>query len=106
MNMKSMKLVIPLFAIFLVVSPCLADSECRDADGNSVEQTQCADGADASTANAPGLPEEALAQVHELNVRLRYFKAIGFHKQSNQKRDEIEAIYDEYGVPLPDEYKE
>ena len=106
MNMKSMKLVIPLFSIFLVVSTCLADSECRDADGNSVDQAQCADGADASTANGPGLPADALAQVNELNVKLRYFKAIGFHKQSNQKRDEIEAIYDKYGVPLPDEYKE
>lgn len=106
MNMKSMKLAIPLLAIFLVVSPCLADSECRDADGNSVEQAQCADGADASTASVPDLPEEVLAQVYDLNVKLRFFKAIGFHSHSNQKRDEIEAIYDEYGVPLPDEYKE
>ena len=101
-----MKLVIPLFSIFLVVSTCLADSECRDADGNSVDQAQCADGAHASTANGPGLPADALAQVNELNVKLRYFKAIGFHEKSNQKRDEIEAIYDKYGVPLPDEYKE
>ncbi len=106
MNMKSMKLAIPLFAIFLVVSTCLADSECRDADGNSVEQAQCADGADAATASVPGLPEEALAQVNDLNVKLRFFKAIGFHTHSKEKRDEIEAIYDEYGVPLPDEYKE
>ena len=101
-----MKLVIPLFSVFLVVSTCLADSECRDADGNSVDQAQCADGADASTANGTGLPADALAQVNDLNVKLRYFKAIGFHEKSNQKRDEIEAIYDKYGVPLPDEYKE
>ena len=106
MNMKFMKFVIPLFSIFLVVSTCLADSECRDADDSSVDQAQCADNANSSTANGPGLPEEALAQVNELNVKLRYFKAIGFHKQSNEKREEIEAIYDEYGVPLPDEFKE
>ena len=101
-----MKFVIPLFSFFLVVSTCLADSECRDAHGNSVDQVQCADGADAPNVNGPGLPADALAQVNELNVKLRYFKAIGFHEKSNQKRDEIEAIYDKYGVPLPDEYKE
>lgn len=52
------------------------------------------------------LPEEAMAQVKELDVKVRYFKAIGFHKQSKEKRDEIAAIYEQYGVPLPDEYKE
>ena len=50
--------------------------------------------------------EEAMAQVKELDVKVRYFKAIGFHKQSKEKRDEIAAIYEQYGVPLPDEYKE
>lgn len=100
-----MKLVIPLFSIFLVVSTCLADSECRDADGNRVGQAQCADGADASTANGPSLPEDALAQVNDLKAKMRYFKAIGFHKQSEEKRDEIETIYEQYSVPLPNEYK-
>jgi len=56
--------------------------------------------------DAPVLPEEAMAQVKELDVKVRYFKAIGFHKQSKEKRDEIAAIYEQYGVPLPDEYKE
>ena len=59
-----------------------------------------------SPADAPVLPEEAAAQVKELDVKVRYFKAIGFHKQSKEKRDEIAAIYEQYGVPLPDEYKE
>ena len=59
-----------------------------------------------SSADAPALPEEAVAQVKELDVKVRYFKAIGFHKQSKEKRDEIAAIYEQYGVPLPDEYKE
>ena len=40
------------------------------------------------------------------DVKVRDFKAIGFHKQSKEKRDEIAAIYEQYGVPLPDEYKE
>jgi hypothetical protein len=101
-----MKLVTTLFVFFLVASSAWAQSECRDEDGNSVAQAECADGVNASAASASELPEDALAQVNELNVKLRYFKAIGFHKQSNEKRDEIEAIYDEYGVPLPDEYKE
>jgi len=56
--------------------------------------------------DAPVLPKEAAAQVKELDVKVRYFKAIGFHKQSKEKRDEIAAIYEQYGVPLPDEYKE
>lgn len=51
------------------------------------------------------LPEEVMAQVKELDVKVRYFKAIGFHKQSKEKRDEIAAIYEQHGVPLPDEYK-
>ena len=100
-----MKLVTSLFAFFLVASTCQADSEYRDADGNTVEQAQCANGADESTGNASGLPEEALAQVNDLKVKMRYFKAIGFHTQSNEKRDEIETIYKQHGVPLPDEYK-
>lgn len=56
--------------------------------------------------DAPALPDDAMAQVKELDVKVRYFKAIGFHKQSKEKRDEIAAIYEQYGVPLPDEYKE
>jgi hypothetical protein len=55
---------------------------------------------------ATQLPEDAMAQVKELDVEVRYFKAIGFHKQSKEKRDEIAAIYKKHGVPLPDEYKE
>jgi hypothetical protein len=60
----------------------------------------------AENESAPALPEEAMAQVKELDVKVRYFKAIGFHKQSKEKRDEIAVIYEQYGVPLPDEYKE
>lgn len=105
MNTNSTKLITSLLAFFFLVPTCQADSECRDADGNIIKQAQCADGAGDSNANASGLPEDALAQVNELKVKMRYFKAIGFHSQSKQKRDEIEAIYKQYGVPLPDEYK-
>jgi hypothetical protein len=104
--MKSMKLVASLFAFFLVASTCQADSECRDADRNTVEQAQCANGIDKSTGNASALPDEALAQVNELTAKMRYFTAIGFHTHSKEKRDEIEAIYKQHGVPLPDEYRE
>ena len=55
--------------------------------------------------DAPVLPADAAAQVNELKSKMRYFKAIGFHKQSKEKRDEIIAIYDQHGVPVPDEYK-
>jgi hypothetical protein len=35
---------------------------------------------------------------------MRYFKAIGFHEQSGEARDQIVEIYAEHGVPVPDEY--
>jgi hypothetical protein len=106
MQSNVMKLASSLLALFLVAFTCHADNECRDADGNIVEQAQCADDAYASAASTSGLPEDALAQVNELKVKMRYFKAIGFHQKSEQKREEIEAIYAGHGVPLPDEYKQ
>ena len=98
-----MKLIIFLviFALGLIAGPVY--SECDDADRNA--QAQCADAANKAGQATGELPEDALAQVNDLNVKLRYFKAIGFHERSNQKRDEIEAIYNEHGVPLPDEFK-
>ena len=82
---------------------CLAANECRDADGNVIDQAQCANN---PAAGAGALPEDALAQVNELKVKMRYFKAIGFHKQSKEQRDAIAAIYQQHNMPLPDEYKE
>jgi hypothetical protein len=82
-----MKKLIFLLCVFAFISQVYAENESGATD-------------------APALPEEAMAQVKELDVKVRYFKAIGFHTQSKEKRDEIEAIYEEYGVPLPDEYKE
>ncbi|UCD69946.1 MAG: hypothetical protein JSW48_07875 [Betaproteobacteria bacterium] len=96
------KLLLVLSAILLCFSGSAA-SECRDADGNVVDETQCA-GEPPPGANQ--LPEDALAQVKELKAKMRYFTAIGFHKQSKEQRDAIVAIYAEYGVALPDEYKD
>ncbi|UCH49962.1 MAG: hypothetical protein JSU95_09520 [Betaproteobacteria bacterium] len=88
---------------FLLGCQCFAAEDCRDTNGNVVEQSQCA-----SETGAGGreLPEEAAARVYDLNVEARFFTAIGFHKQSRERRDEIARIYDEHGLPLPDEYKE
>ncbi len=99
-----MKLVtfLVVFALGLIAGPVY--SECEGADGDS--QANCAGGANETGEAAGELPEDALAEVNDLNVKLRYFKAIGFHERSNQKRDEIEAIYNKHGVPLPDEFKE
>ena len=55
---------------------------------------------------AAALPEEASAQVNDLAIKMRYFKAIGFHKQSNEEREEIAAIYAKHGVALPKEFQE
>jgi hypothetical protein len=100
-----MKFITSLLVLFFFASTYSAASECRDADGKIIEQAGCANGADDSADKGSGFPEEALAQVKELEVEMRYFKAIGFHAQSKQKRDEIEAIYKEHGLPLPDEYQ-
>ena len=59
-----------------------------------------------TAAKASSLPKEAQEQVDELKVKMRYFKAIGFHKQSGEARDQIVEIYKQNGVPVPDEYKE
>jgi len=106
MQSNVMKLASSLLALFLFASTCHADNECRDADGNIVEQARCADDVHAPAGSASDLPEDALAQVNELKIKMRYFKAIGFHQKSAQKREEIEAIYADHGVPLPDEYQQ
>jgi len=82
-----MKTVLSLLFVAMLMSSVLAADEKSSADGAA-------------------LPPEVMAQVKDLDVKVRYFKAIGFHKQSKEKRDEIAAIYEQYGVPLPDEYKE
>jgi hypothetical protein len=87
----------------LLVSSAVAVAECRDADGSIVDEAQCAG---ESSVGAGELPEAAAARVYDLNVEARFFTAIGFHKQSRERRDEIARIYAEHGVPLPDEYKE
>lgn len=92
-----------LVSAALLVSNCFAAAESRDAQSNVVEAAQ---GDSSSATGASELPGDALAEVNELKVKMRYFKAIGFHAQSKQQRDAIAAIYAEYGVPLPDEFKE
>lgn len=87
----------------LLVSSAVAVADCRDADGNVADQAQCAG---ESSAGEGELPEEAAARVYDLNVEARFFTATGFHQQSKERRDEIARIYDEHGVPVPDEYKE
>ena len=105
MKMKSMKLVTPVFVFFLVVSTCLADSECRDENGNTADQSAC-ENSSASVANASALPEDVLAVLTDLDAMMRFFTAVGFHDKSKEKRDEITAIYAEHGMALPDKYKE
>ena len=87
----------------LLFSSAVAVAKCRGADGNVVDEMQCAR---ESSAGAGELPEAAAARVYDLNVEARFFTAIGFHKQSRERRDAIARIYEEHGVPLPDEYKE
>ena len=103
--MKSMKLITPLLAFFLVVSTCLADSQCRDENGNVADQSAC-ENSSAAEANASALPEDVLAVLTDLDAKMRFFTAVGFHDKSKEMRDEITVIYADHGVPLPDKYKE
>ena len=100
-----MKLITPLLAFFLVVSTCLADSQCRDENGNVADQSAC-ENSSAAEANASALPEDVLAVLTDLDAKMRFFTAVGFHDKSKEMRDEITAIYADHGVPLPDKYKE
>ena len=99
----TMKKSVLLVSAVLLVSNCLAAAESQDTPGNVVETAQ----ADSSSASgAAELPGDVLAEVNELKVKMRYFKAIGFHAKSKEQRDAIAAIYREHGVPLPDEFKD
>ncbi len=78
-----------------------------NSDSNSNSDTTITRGqADASTTEVPTeLPAEALAMVKELDVKLRYFRAIGFHDRSNAQRESIVAIYEQHGLAIPDKYQ-
>lgn len=105
-----MKRLMKTFAVLLpgmlVVSVCYAGTGCDDAGNAGADQVQCTDETVGSAAQASSLPKEAQEQVSELAVKMRYFKAIGFHKQSGEARDQIVEIYEQHGLPVPDEYKE
>lgn len=98
-----MKKTVFLVSAALLVSNSLVAAESQNATGKSVEAAQ---GDKTSATGAAELPGDALAEVNELKVKMRYFKAIGFHAQSKEQRDAIAAIYREHGVPLPDEFKD
>ena len=98
-----MKNFLVLIASILSVSVCYAQDNCQNAGDRNEALSQCAD---AAVAGSSSLPNEAQEQVDELTVKMRYFKAIGFHGKSDEARDKIVAIYEQYGVPLPDAYKD
>ncbi len=88
---------------FLVGGHVCAAHECRDTNGRSIEHGQCAevvaDGTDE-------LPKDAAAEIYNLDVEMRFYTAIGFHKQSGERRDAIVRIYNRHGVALPEQYKD
>jgi len=94
-----------LFAMVLFSFAAYAADECLDAEGKTAEHVQCSNSGDETAGDASSLPPDVLVKVKELRVQMRYFMAIGFHKQSQQKRDAIQAIYAQYSVPLPAEYQ-
>ena len=98
-----MKSSLVLISSMLFLSVSFAQSDCSDNAGGDAAQVQCANAAENG---ASSLPKEAQDQVDELKVKMRYFKAIGFHKQSGEARDKIVEIYEQNGVPVPEEYKE
>lgn len=102
---RLMKIVAALLSGMLVVPACYANAGCGSVDAGA-GQVKCADEAGDPAGQASSLPKEAQEQVNELAVKMRYFKAIGFHKQSGAARDQIVEIYEQNGLPVPDEYKE
>jgi hypothetical protein len=100
---RKMKKFLVLITSILSLSVCYAQENCQNAGDGSEAQVQCTDTA---VAGSSSLPKEAQEQVDELTVKMRYFKAIGFHDKSGEARDKIVGIYEQYGVPLPDEYKD
>ena len=90
-----------LVIMLLLVSYPLtfAAGECDNTAGNTTQQSEC-DKAEATAS----LPEDALAEVKELDVKMRFFMSIGMHKRSRERRDAIIAIYEKHGVETPDVY--
>lgn len=102
-----MKSAAVLLLAILFATTSHAEQHCRDADGKVIEPTKCTEATnDATATTTPSLPAEAVAEVKDLNARMRYYMAIGFHKHSKQKRNEIVAIYEKHEVPLPAEFQE
>jgi hypothetical protein len=99
----SMRYLVPFVLATLCTVTAHANDECRDAAADVVEREQCVTG---SSVDDRTLPADAMVQVNDLKAQMRYFTAIGFHKQSKEKRDEIAAIYAQHGVLLPDEFRQ
>jgi len=106
MSIYPVNFVTSLLVLMCFAQVCHAASECPDAKGDAVKPAQCADAASSATSTGSDLPEDALAEVKELDARMRFFTSIGFHKQSKERRDAILAIYEEHGVPVPEQYQD
>ena len=100
-----MKYLVLLALVMLLPSVGYAAGECHDENGNTVDQSAC-ENTSASAANTSALPEDVMAVVTDLDAKMRFFTAVGFHDRSKEKRDEITAIYADHGVALPEKYKE
>ena len=87
----------------LVCCHVFAADECRDTNGNSVERARCAEVVAAGTGE---LPKDAAEEVYNLDVEMRFYTSIGFHKQSSERRAAIVRIYEQHGVALPEQYKD
>lgn len=99
--------VLSVTLLMSIANPSFAD--CSAGGGKAEATTECVTQTDAATTSDGGLdelPVEALSEVDELRVQMRYFMAVGMQKKSAEKRDAIAAIYAEHGVMLPQEYQQ
>lgn len=98
-----------LFVLFAVTTDrrAVAADECHTASGQTAASgSECAETpARSSTTATNTLSEKAQADVDKLRVSMRYLMSIGMQAKSRRKRDDIAAIYESHGVPLPDEYR-
>ena len=96
-----MKTSLSIVLMLVVMSVAYAAGDCNSTAGNTTEQSKC----DKVESVVSGLPEDALAEVKELDVKMRFFMSIGMQKRSRERRDAIMAIYEKHGVEVPDKYQ-
>lgn len=94
-------------AFFLsVLTTVQAAPECPPLAAGQKASVHCAKTSAGNLHGDAVLPAAAVAQVQELEVRMRFFMSVGLQKESKKKRNAIAAIYQEHSLPIPAAYQD